>query len=315
MMVSLVKRVRAAGGRIYRHRLRRDVPILCLHRIRNIDGTGPVKLAELLDYCANRFHSITLGELAASLHTGRPPPRNSVVLTFDDGTLDHYTLAAPALAARGLRATFAIIGCTLFERTLPPLHVYMHLIETALCRSFRFGFPPLLAEREWILDAEGKRALLADDCPLRRVVQSGDHALAADIVLALSERLAVALPDAPELFMTLDQVRGLVNAGHEAAGHSLRHQDVDEPDHKTWVRDLRADFDVMNAAFGRRPHPWIYPFGRTRKPEVHACVRGAGFSCAATTQWGVNRHDADPFALRRIGIDDRTPIPWPTVYD
>ncbi|NOT01171.1 MAG: polysaccharide deacetylase family protein [Phycisphaerales bacterium] len=314
MMDSLVKQVRAVGGNVYRRHLRRDVPILCLHRIRDVNGAGPAKLAELLDHCADRYQTITLGEFATILHAGRALPRNAVVITFDDGTIDHFTLAAPALAARGLSATFALIGCTLFERALPPLHAYMHLIETAAGRSFRFGFPPVLAERDWILDADGKRVLLADDCPLRRIVQAGDPALAADVVTALGETLGIPLPDASDLFVTLDQARALVDAGHEPAGHSLRHQDVDEPDRKTWLRDLHADFDVMNDAFGRRPHPYIYPFGRTRSPDVHARIRDAGFCCAATTQWGANRRGDDPFALRRIGIDNRTPIPWPPIY-
>ena len=70
----------------------------------------------------------------------------------------------------------------------------------------------------------------------------------------------------------------------------------------------------MNEAFGTRDHPYIYPFGKERRREIHAKVRHAGFGCAATTEAGTNLQSADPYALRRINIDSDTRVPLATIY-
>ncbi len=70
----------------------------------------------------------------------------------------------------------------------------------------------------------------------------------------------------------------------------------------------------MNEAFGFRLHPYLYPFGKERRPEVHAKVKEAGFACAATSEWGTNTRRADPYALRRVGVDDNTRVPFATIY-
>ncbi len=241
-------------------------------------------------------------------------PRNHIILTFDDATKDQYDLAAPELNQRGLRATFGVIGCTLFEPSVPPLHWYLHLLETTVKPSVQFGFPPYFTQRTLPLDSAGKRALAEPKSPLRKAIQGCEHRVATQIVASLGEALAVPPPKVGELFISLAQMRSLLDQGHEAAGHSLRHQDVHEPDEAAWNRDLYQDFALMNEAFGPRSHPFIYPFGTERRPTIHAKIKEAGFCCAATSEWGTNRQGADPYALCRIGVDNDTKVPLATIY-
>ncbi len=309
------RRVRAAAGVLYRRRIRRDVLILMFHRIREADGTSESALASLLDYCAQNYHVITLSELAAVMRRGSGVPKNTMVLTFDDCTRDQFTLAAPALQARGLRGTFAVVGCTLVERCVPPLHWYLHLIERTTRNVVRFGFGSVLAEREWRLStADGEAVAAQRSAPLADAILRREHALGLEMLAALGEALGVPQPDVSELFMTLEEVRSLASRGHEIAAHSLWHRDVKQPDQATWVGELHQDFALMSDLFGRRAHSYIYPFGYERSPRVHGRIREAGFCCAATTQWGMNSRHTDLYALRRIGVDSNTPIPLPPIY-
>lgn len=312
--VSMVRRLRALGGRMYRGKIRRDVPILMFHRIRPGDGVTEIHLADILDHVAARYVSITLGELAQLLQRGGALPKNRIVLTFDDATLDQYALVAPALRKRGLRATFGVIGCVLTERVVPPLFSYLDLLEQTRETSVRFAFPTLVPEQTLRLDPGGREILASSKSPLRRLVQASEHTLAAELVAALSEAMNVRLPGVDDLFMTLEQIQSLVGQGDEAAGHSLRHQDVHEPDRQSWEQSLREEFALMNDCFGARPHPFIYPFGKERRPAVHAEVREAGFCCAATSASGTNTRRTSPFALRRVGINSDTPVPFATIY-
>ena len=115
-VMPVLKKVRATLGNCYRDKIRRDVPILAFHRIRKGDGTSLDTFRKVLDYVASAHRAITLGELGGMLRCGTRIPKNGIVLTFDDATLDQYTLAGPELNRRGLRATFGVIGCTLVVR-------------------------------------------------------------------------------------------------------------------------------------------------------------------------------------------------------
>ena len=97
-----------------------QVPILMYHYVstppdrndalRNDLSVSPQALAEQLGYLrAEGYSGITLDELVLALTAGERLPPKPVVLTFDDGHLDHYEHAFPILRASGFRATFFVV--------------------------------------------------------------------------------------------------------------------------------------------------------------------------------------------------------------
>lgn len=58
---------------------------------------------------AERFKPISLGNLVNALEQGRPIPRRSVVVTFDDGTEDQFLHAFPILSRYRIPATLFLI--------------------------------------------------------------------------------------------------------------------------------------------------------------------------------------------------------------
>jgi peptidoglycan/xylan/chitin deacetylase (PgdA/CDA1 family) len=56
-----------------------------------------------------RFTPISLYQLEAALQQGAPLPIRPIVLTFDDGYIDHYSNVFPALQSLGYTGTFFII--------------------------------------------------------------------------------------------------------------------------------------------------------------------------------------------------------------
>jgi peptidoglycan/xylan/chitin deacetylase (PgdA/CDA1 family) len=99
-----------------------NVPILMYHYISGVpvNDPDPVLRASLsvspplfnqqLDFLQQQgYHSITLNQLMNALYYGVPLPNKPIILTFDDGYLDAYTDAYPALKAHGFSAMFYII--------------------------------------------------------------------------------------------------------------------------------------------------------------------------------------------------------------
>lgn len=87
-------------------------PILTYHRIADDPGDpravpAPELEAQLDALSARGLRAISLAEAFRAVQSGRPIP-DSVVLTFDDGTIDHYTEAFPRLAARKMPGVFFV---------------------------------------------------------------------------------------------------------------------------------------------------------------------------------------------------------------
>jgi peptidoglycan/xylan/chitin deacetylase (PgdA/CDA1 family) len=98
------------------------VPILMYHYISDVPDNdpnpelrqglsiSPKLFNQQLDYLKHAgFHSVTFNQLMNALYYGAPLPRKPLILTFDDGYLDGYTAAYPALKAHGLSGMFYII--------------------------------------------------------------------------------------------------------------------------------------------------------------------------------------------------------------
>lgn len=97
------------------------VPILMYHHVGDLPpGADAIRrgltvsrddFAAQLGWLANHgYHSVTLRDLYLALTYGNPLPDKPVVLTFDDGYRDNFTVALPLLHEHGFRGTFFIIS-------------------------------------------------------------------------------------------------------------------------------------------------------------------------------------------------------------
>lgn len=95
------------------------VPILMYHHVSNAPPLAQSQVgltvtadafAAQLDYLARHgYHAIRLHDLFNALYYGLPLPPHPVVLTFDDGYQDAYTVAFPLLRRHGMVGEFNII--------------------------------------------------------------------------------------------------------------------------------------------------------------------------------------------------------------
>ena len=98
--------------------LAKGLPILMYHKI----GLPPAgsRLPKLwvsqadfawqMDYLVGRGYApITFSDLEAARQGRRPLPRKPVMITFDDGYQNNYTLAYPVLKDRGLKANLFLV--------------------------------------------------------------------------------------------------------------------------------------------------------------------------------------------------------------
>ncbi len=96
------------------------VPILMYHRVSDVPADADVYRIDLtvvpemfrahMQYLHDEgYHTISLYDLHDALLRGTPLPPNPVVLTFDDGYIDHFIIVFPTLKEFSMVGTFFVI--------------------------------------------------------------------------------------------------------------------------------------------------------------------------------------------------------------
>lgn len=94
----------------------KSVPVLMYHSVNNVGAENnaavvPVDLfKKQMQYLKdNGYTTLSLDELYNFIKNNKPVPKNSLVLTFDDGYEDSYTNVYPVLKSMNFRATVFVI--------------------------------------------------------------------------------------------------------------------------------------------------------------------------------------------------------------
>ena len=94
---------------------RKQVPILCYHRIENKNTTSDYTVSinafkEQMKLLADSgYHSVLPDQLFNYLTKGTPLPSKPFMLTFDDTRVEHYTIAAPEMEKYGFRGVYFVM--------------------------------------------------------------------------------------------------------------------------------------------------------------------------------------------------------------
>jgi peptidoglycan/xylan/chitin deacetylase (PgdA/CDA1 family) len=282
----------------------RSLPRICMYH-RFAHGTEHRKLSlamfeSQLDQMARHFKVVPMREVGRQLREhGRVEP-GLAVITVDDGYADFHLVAAPALAKRGMSATFYITTEFLRgEFWLWPDRLEMALQKTSL--------PRLECSRgSWSLatEAEKSKAWLAlvDICVELPTVAKDE--LVAEVLRELRVLLP-ARPDAAYCAITVDQLRDLAQQGFEIGAHTRTHPILSRTEPALVNEEIAGSKRELEALLDREVPSFCYPNGRHRDigAVAQAAARNAGFHTAVAAYFA---HDvlADPFEIKRYGPGD-----------
>jgi peptidoglycan/xylan/chitin deacetylase (PgdA/CDA1 family) len=268
----------------------------------------PEQLQTILSQLAQHFACSPLIDAFRLWQSGPREGQPLLAITFDDGSLDNYEHARPVLERLGLKASFYIPAGLVDEGRCP----WHDRLGFALLRSIAVlrkrpaadldallapfggsaaGFAALLPEDAVRLAGEGV-ALAKQLSPERRTfaLDQLERALGGD-----------AVPDWAGL-MSWEQIRELGEAGHEIGSHSLSHPLLPDLGIDELRNEVLGSRTRLAAATGAEVPSFCYPNGSYDDRSLTA-VRDAGYACAVTTAWGINRAETPIFELRRCDMD------------
>ncbi|MBI4353707.1 MAG: polysaccharide deacetylase family protein [Candidatus Omnitrophica bacterium] len=275
--------------------------------------TGPAALGNLfiraelfarhLQYLVRAFTVVSLDDVLACLTAGRPFPERAVMITFDDGYRQTLETIMPLL--RQFRVP--VTACVPADDVQRGSWSWFDLLRVLVHERARESTAMRLTD-ELVIDGRTMRHPEETFMTLSRrltAMSPGQWQAVMPALLAAGQRAGM-LERYPEFSPAgWAQWREVVATNLVTVGsHGLTHRNLIGLAHPEQVREARASKDLIERELGRPCRLFAYPYGAWNQTVVEA-VRAAGYTCAVTTDEGLNAPDHRPFELRRTMIGDK----------
>ena len=245
---------------------------------------------------------LPLGTLVESARR-RTLTRPAVALTFDDGYIDGLEIVQPALEARGLPATFFVVGETLAS----PVEFWWDLLDRIFAESVTLPASLDLGE---VRPGFVASTATADDRAATRQLLTDAFYLASDSQCeALASRLRAwaGLERVPSRVMTSSDIRALsLRRGAEIGAHSQHHVWLPRQSPAQIVAEVRDCAGALSCLLGKPVQSFAYPYGG-HDETIAAAVRSHGFAVAVTTDERALDATTDASRVPRIAIENWDP--------
>jgi peptidoglycan/xylan/chitin deacetylase (PgdA/CDA1 family) len=257
----------------------------------NADAVSVVAARGQLEYLRRHFHVVPLTHLVEQLSSGVPLERNTVALTIDDGRRNCYESFFPLLREFGMPATFFVVSSFIRREDWVWTDKVLWLAEQPT--------PSADLAPETI---DGFFEMLNRMRPELRNAR----------IEALAKGTGVSIPKEPppkyapcswsELREMADS--GLVEIGSHTVTHPILASVTDQ---ESWL-ELTVSRTQIEEGVGRQVRCFCFPNGKPSdyRPSHLQQVRGAGYSSAVVTSFGMPGRGADPYVLPRIGVSGKS---------
>jgi len=294
----------------------RDLPMTRFPRIKGMLLDDFLRQVTVLQ---DRYEMATLESALDLMRGAYIPKRDLCLLTFDDGLKEHYREVTPILLERHIQGLFFPITSCLEESCLAPVHMNHFLMASLEFDQYQRAFlekleelapgnddrnrvDPALAMRTYRWD----KPEVAGFKYLFNFVLEGT--LRDRVVSSLFEKhLGDEREFARSLYLNWEEARQMQSAGMLMGGHSHGHQPLAVLPEDELTSDLTACRRLLWSNL--KPQtiwPFSYPYGKRNSfnQAVARQLDGLGFTCAFSTEPGMNAPGTARFALHRLDCKD-----------
>jgi len=249
-------------------------------------------------FLTKRYHIVSGDEFASFVQGRHKLPPCSVLVTFDDGYENNYTVAWPILRRYGATG---VIFLTTNLIGKPNAALWFDRLDHLL------SVVPRQEIRRWI---HSESMAVKDDMELRvwlkglagpdrdRMIDNLERQV-GHCVSSVASREQVGL-------LSWDQVRELVGHGMTMGSHTATHQILSACSPEYARLELVQSRRRIEDEIGRPCWCFGYPNGQASdfRASDQQAVRDAGYFCAFTQMPGYVRRETDRLALPRIPVPD-----------
>jgi peptidoglycan/xylan/chitin deacetylase (PgdA/CDA1 family) len=285
-----------------------------------IKGLGVDAFRGQLDFIRRHYSVVGAQDVIRATRDGAPLPPRALLLTFDDGYVDHFSVVAPMLQeCQATGCFFPPARAVLEKRVLDVNKIHFVLaaapsvgeVASTICdavdeQATRYGLPS--APTYWNRLAKPGRYDHADVIFVKRMLQR-------ELPVELREPLTNALftkyvtqdeaAFAEELYMSLDQLRIMHQSGMCIGSHGYSHSWMNTQALEEQRSEVIASVEFLGR-IGVPPKGWImcYPYGAWNSTLIEL-LPSCGCALGMTVEVGVADLDAHhPLTLPRLDTND-----------
>lgn len=285
-----------------------DVRIIAYHRICETDSLNDQELVSAncedfekqIIHIKEKYSAISFEQLIDHLSTGTKPPKDAVIITFDDGFADNYLNAFPILEKHQVPATIFISTDYIdTDKTFWFNHL-SRLVKLNAGASFT------LAGKAFVVSSalEGQESLLVE---LLSLMKGKPNKTRLELLLELSKQLPESeLCDPLALPMTWDNVREMNKSVIEFGSHTATHPILSQLTEEELEHEIVNSKTQLEKQLGKQIQTISYPEGMeyAYNNKVIDMVTRAGYDLGCSYIPGVNKLGSlETFQLKRMHIE------------
>lgn len=288
----------------------------------NIKGLDLALFKQQIEYLEKNYTFVGMQDVIDALYEGKKLPENAMLLSFDDGYIDHFTNVFPILANKGISALFAMPGKILKEGAVLDVNKIHFILASAPveqikkelyvkldeCRSLGFDVEPndILYGRY----AVANRFDTADTIFIKRILQNAiDEKARNRIVDALFRKFVTEdeAAFAAQLYLSMDQIKTMKKYDMYFGLHGYEHYWFDRLTEEEYKRDIHKALDVFDGVIDRNGWVFCYPYGATQAGLLAYC-RSIHCVAGVTTEPAIaDLETVDPLLIPRFDTNDYPP--------
>ena len=255
-----------------------------------------------LEFLRDRYVPVSLDEVVRAIRGEAALPERAVLVTFDDGFRNNYTVAFPVLREMGVPAAIFLTVDYVGTSGILWVDELYFLLKEAAVRGIRLALP-FVSVRDHVQAGQLQETYGVAVEALKRAGAARRQTEMARL------RSLVRLDHRPLLndfgMLNWDEVRAMLRSGLVEFGvHTATHRILAELAREEWEREIRAPKQKLEAEIRRGVAAFCFPNGRPQvdfRPEHLKYLRHCGYSCAFTTEGGLHAWlDGDCMAIARI---------------
>lgn len=271
-----------------------------------------------LDYICRHYTVVSMEAVIDSLDGGKPLPSKAVLLSFDDGYIDHFEHVLPRLKKRGLSGAFYPPRRAVIDREILDVNKIQFILATGTR-------PKAIADA--IRDACRESGSAFQPGDMDSYTQTYPHPFDSKEVLFVKQMLGQELPNeirgavtdsvfrryvagnqqtfADDLYLSEGQLREMVLSGMHVGSHGDAHHWMDQMSPDGQLADIERSLDLLET-IGMSPayRSFCYPYGGYNAATLEA-LKHFDFKAALTCIVELGDIDTvDPLQLPRLDTND-----------
>ena len=293
-------------------------------RYPGIKGLDLELFKKQIDFFKQKFNPVTIEEVIAAYDESYELPENALLLTFDDGYIDHFTNVFPILNEYGIQGSFFIPGKTFVEHKLLDVNKIHFILANGdigqLYDDVLKYIDDIVANRE-CCDISSKEELIEKYAVanrfdpkevifVKRILQT---VLPEDIRNRISSELFrkyVGINEevfARELYLSYDQIKCMEKNGMYIGLHGYDHYWLGNLSTENMMKDIKMSMDALSDVIDPNSFIMNYPYGNYND-DVLGFLRKSGCKLGMTTSVRVaDTENDDRLLLPRLDCNDYPP--------